>query len=145
VQNRYRRRSGERPIVVIGAGSSQSKETPMKYMMLIAGDEERWFEASEDAGEIYRRIEAWWEAESSAGRIVEGHQLEPSSTATTVRIDGTGNATVTDGPFVEGKEMVGGYGILEVADLDEALAVASSWPAPDTIEIRPVIQRHGDG
>jgi hypothetical protein len=117
----------------------------MKYMMLIAGDEERSSEASEDAEEIYRRIEAWWEAESQSGRIVEGRQLEPSSTATTVRIDGSGNATVTDGPFVEGKEMVGGYGILEVADLDEALAVASSWPALATIEVRPVIQRHGDG
>jgi hypothetical protein len=117
----------------------------MKYMMLIAGDEERSSDASEEAGEIYRRIEAWWETESRSGRIVEGRQLEPSSTATTVRIDGSGNTTVTDGPFVEGKEMVGGYGILEVADLDEALALAATWPAPVTIEIRPVTQRHGDG
>ena len=49
--------------------------------------------------------------------------------------------TVTDGPFVEGKEMVAGYGILEVPDLDAAIRVASSWPAPDTLEIRPIVER----
>ena len=50
--------------------------------------------------------------------------------------------TVTDGPFVEGKEMVGGYGILDVPDLDAALALASSWPgAATTLEIRPIVER----
>lgn len=113
----------------------------MKYMMLIAGDESRWADGSEAASEGYRRVSEWWEEQSRAGRIVEGHQLEPSSTATTVRIDASGNPIVTDGPFAEGKEMVGGYGILEVADLDEALSVASSWPGADTLEIRPIVQR----
>ncbi|MDQ2689608.1 MAG: YciI family protein, partial [Chloroflexota bacterium] len=75
------------------------------------------------------------------GRIVAGHELQPSSTATTVRIGPDGGATVTDGPFVEGKEVVGGFAILDVADLDEALAIASSWPVPDTIEIRPIVER----
>jgi hypothetical protein len=114
----------------------------MKYMMLIAGSEEAWASRPDvDTKELYRRIGAWWDEQQQAGRIVEGHELEPSTTATTVRVDATGNATVTDGPFVEGKEMVGGYAILDVADLDEALRLASSWPAPDTLEIRPIVSR----
>lgn len=114
----------------------------MKYMMLIAGSEENWAVLSEaEAGALYGRIATWWNDQMAAGTIVEGHQLEPSSTATTVRIGTDGSTTVTDGPFMEGKEMVGGYGILEVDDLDAALAVASAWPAPDVLEIRPVVVR----
>jgi len=110
-------------------------------MMLIAGSEEAWSELSdEESKALYGRIGTWWDEQQRSGRIVDGHQLEPASTATTVRIDRNGGATVTDGPFMEGKEMVGGYGILDVADLDEALAVASSWPAPDVLEIRPVVR-----
>jgi len=114
----------------------------MKYMMLIAGDEAYWDGLSErEERALYGRIEAWWGEQAAAGRVIEGHELEPASTATTVHIARDGQASVTDGPFIEGKEVVGGYGILEVADLDEALAVASTWPAPDTIEIRPVVRR----
>ena len=94
----------------------------------------------------------WWEQdrlskadpneeEVAAGRIVDGHQLQPAATATTVRLDREGRPTITDGPFIEGKEMVGGYAILDVADLDAALAVASSWPAPDVLEVRPIMER----
>lgn len=117
----------------------------MRYMMLIAGDEERWAARGEDERrELYGRIGAWWNAEEAAGRILEGHELEPSPTATTVRIDDHGRPTVTDGPFVEGKEMVGGYAILEVDNLDAALALASAWPVPgDALEIRPIAQRDG--
>jgi hypothetical protein len=114
----------------------------MKYMMLIAGSEEAWAGRSEeDLRALYARIGQWWDEQAKAGRIVEGHELQPSATATTVRIGQDGGATVTDGPFAEGKEMVGGYGILEVADLDAALAVASTWPAPDALEIRPIVVR----
>jgi hypothetical protein len=114
----------------------------MKYMMLIAGSEEGWAHLSaEEQGALYGRIGAWWGEQMAAGRIVEGHQLEDSATATTVRIAPDGGTTVTDGPFVEGKEMVGGYAILDVADLDAALSVASSWPAPDVLEVRPILVR----
>jgi hypothetical protein len=114
----------------------------MKYMMLIAGSEETWARRSEEElKELYGRIGRWWDEHAAAGRIIEGHELQPSATATTVRIASDGTTSVTDGPFMEGKEMVGGYGILDVADLDEALAVASTWPAPETIEIRPIMVR----
>ena len=49
--------------------------------------------------------------------------------------------TVTDGPFVEAKEMVGGYAILDVADLDEAIALVSDWPSSATLEIRPLVRQ----
>ncbi len=114
----------------------------MKYMMLIAGSEEAWSGRSEQEQQaLYGRIGEWWGEQAAAGRIIEGHELQPTSTATSVRIGQDGSAAVTDGPFMEGKEMVGGYGILDVADLDEALAVASTWPAPDVLEIRPIVER----
>lgn len=114
----------------------------MKYMMLIAGSEEAWGEFSdEEEHRLMGEIGRWWGEHVAAGRIVEGYQLQPVATATTVRPNGDHGATVTDGPFIDAKEVVGGYGILDVDNLDEAIAIASSWPAPDVIEIRPVIER----
>ena len=114
----------------------------MKAMMLIAAREDGMPPSTEDERAVYERIGAWWNEQAEAGRIVEGHELQPSSTATTVRIAPDGGTTVTDGPFLEGKEMVGGYGILDVPDLDAALALASSWPGrATTLEIRPVVER----
>lgn len=114
----------------------------MKYMMLIAGDEAAETSASpEERQAAYERIASWWNRLAESGKVVGGHELQPSSTATTVRIAADGTSTVTDGPFVEAKEMVGGYGILDVADLDEALSIASTWPGEVTLEIRPVVTR----
>jgi len=115
----------------------------MKYMMLIAGNEDEWAARSEEElAALYDRIGRWWSEQAAAGHVVGGHELEPSQTATTVRIGPDGNTTVVDGPFLEGKEMVGGYGILDVANLDEALSIAAGWPVPgDALEIRPIVQR----
>jgi hypothetical protein len=69
-----------------------------------------------------------------------GNALQPTSTATTVRADGAGGFTVTDGPFVETKEALGGYYLVEAADLDEAVAMAKDVPAPfGGIEVRPIM------
>ncbi len=115
----------------------------MRYMMLIC-DNGAWERLSEDeSGALYGRIGSWWDEHERAGRIIEGHQLQPADTATTVRRDPDGNVTVTDGPFLEAKEIVGGYGIIDVPDLDAAIALVSGWPGPDTIEIRPVIVQAG--
>lgn len=113
----------------------------MKYMMIIAGSEAETGEDDERSTAAFQRIVEWWSGHEEAGQIIEGHQLEPSSTATTVRIGTTGSTTVTDGPFAEGKEVVGGYAVLDVADLDAALSLAASWPAPSTLEIRPIVER----
>ncbi|MGH2418115.1 MAG: YciI family protein, partial [Candidatus Limnocylindria bacterium] len=117
------------------------KESPMKYMMLITGTESDGGVDEERSTAVYQRIVEWWNGHEQAGHIVEGHQLEPSSTATTMRVQPDGGTIVNDGPFAEGKEMIGGYAVLDVADLDEALALAASWPAPSTLEIRPIVER----
>jgi hypothetical protein len=118
------------------------EEAPMKYMVLIAGSDEAWAALDAEAqGAQLERARAWWNEHTTAGEILDGHQLQPADTATTVRVDQGGNATVTDGPFVEGKEMVGGYGIIDVPDLDAAIRLVSSWPNESTLEIRPVVVR----
>src|SRR6266508_2070866 len=108
----------------------------MKYMVLIAGSEDARATIPQAERElVYAKIRTWFDEHAAAGRILEGHELQPSETATTVRLDATGNVTVTDGPFMEAKEVVGGYAIIEVADLDEAISVVSGWPAEVTLEI----------
>jgi hypothetical protein len=114
----------------------------MKYMLIIAGADDAWGHLSEaEQGALYEKVRAWWGDHAQTGEILDGHELQPGSTATTVRRGPSGEVTVTDGPFVEGKEMVAGYGILDVPDLDAAIRLASSWPAPDTLEIRPIVER----
>lgn len=120
----------------------------MKYMLMFAGSEE-YYEAfqsfpEEKRKEALARVDRWSQEQAAAGRLLEGHSLQPASTATTLRIeqgrDGlpTGKALVTDGPFIDAKERIGGYVIVDVPDLDAAIALARSWPAGGTVEIRPL-------
>ena len=76
---------------------------------------------------------------TSRGQYVAGHPLQPSSSATTVRVR-DGRRIVTDGPFAETREQLGGYMIIDVKDLDEAIAIAARIPLArtSTVEIRPV-------
>jgi len=68
-----------------------------------------------------------------------GNALQPASTATTVRGDGSGGFTITDGAFAETKEALGGYYLVEAADLDEAIALAKEIPMPSGgVEVRPI-------
>lgn len=119
----------------------------MKYMLLFVEDPATLEQIPEGKrNEIYARMGQWWTDLAQKGKIGEGHQLQPPHTATTVKVNG-GKAVVIDGPFSESKETVGGYGILNVANLDEAIAIAKTWPGAGTfnpkIEIRPVIDREG--
>jgi len=69
------------------------------------------------------------------GQLVGGNALQPTATATSIRSD-----VVTDGPFVETKEVLGGYYLIEAADLDQALAIGKACPAPfGGVEVRPVM------
>jgi hypothetical protein len=106
--------------------------------MLIYENEARWADASlEQAREVMKRHDDFVAAHGAILR--GGHALQPTSTATSVRADTSGDVAVTDGPFVETKEAVGGYYVIEAANLDEALAVAKGIPAPfGGVEIRPV-------
>ena len=117
----------------------------MKYVLLFGGTmegvEQLDSPARESAIADYEQSGAWFAKYSKAGKVVGGHELQGPSTATTVsRKDG--KVTVTDGPFIESKEVIGGYAEIEVADLDEALAMAKEWPG--TVEIRPVVDHSED-
>jgi hypothetical protein len=113
----------------------------MRYMLLICRDEERWDAMSvEGRGTIYREAFEYSEARRPSGFYQGGDPLEPASTATTVRMK-NGKAVITDGPFAETKEQLGGYTIVEAKDLDEVLAFVARHPllrGGHTIEVRPI-------
>ncbi|RFS86091.1 hypothetical protein D0T12_05520 [Actinomadura spongiicola] len=111
----------------------------MKYVLMFAETEEfaRDLEAmSEPERQAAFEAVGRWFADHSA-MITHHAHLRPAETATTLRLTG-GDALITDGPFVEGKEVVSGYAEIDVADLDEALAVARTWPGCPVVEIRPI-------
>jgi hypothetical protein len=83
----------------------------------------------------YGRVQQWFA--DNHDRITHHAHLMPADSATTVRLEG-GEPLVTDGPFVEGKEVVSGYAEIDVTDLDEAMRLARSWPACPLVEIRPI-------
>jgi hypothetical protein len=111
----------------------------MKYVLLFVETEEfsRDLEemGPEDRERAYQRVVAWMA--THAGKIRGGNKLRSPETATTVRLD-HGEMVVTDGPFVEGKEVVSGYTEIDVADLDEALRMVRTWPGCPLVEIRPL-------
>ena len=110
----------------------------MKYVLLFCGTEEdaqRYNSLSKaDLDAQLAKVGVWF----SDPRIRGGQRVAPGSTATTVRFGANGEPLVTDGPFIEGKEDIGGWAIVEVDHLDDALAMAKSWPARGVVEIRPV-------
>ncbi|HEU4489460.1 MAG TPA: YciI family protein [Jiangellales bacterium] len=117
------------------------EETAMaQYMILIYETEESytspedWQRAMQEHGRFTEQVV------ELGGKIVGGEALEPTATATTIRGD-----VVTDGPFVETKEALGGFYIVEARDLDHALAIAKLCPAGGGgVEVRPVMDVSGD-
>jgi len=113
----------------------------VRYMLLIYGDETQQEAGAPDAPEIsppWLEYTSWLLRE---GIHTAGERLAGSSTATTVRVR-DGNRLVTDGPFAETKEVLGGYYIIECADLDKALEAAARCPAAmfgGSVEVRPII------
>ena len=114
----------------------------MRYMLLIYGDESGWGNLSEsDQQTEMAKWYAYTEAMRAAGVSDQGEALQPTATATSVRSK-NGDPLVTDGPFAETKEQLGGYYLLDVADLDEAIKWANKCPAAPvgTIELRPIAE-----
>jgi hypothetical protein len=113
----------------------------MKYMLLITQGE--WFANGSGAEreQSMEKVTEWWGKMFSSGKMVGGQQLQSPDTATTVVIE-RGKHMVLDRPLMEAKEAIGGFGILEVADIDEALAIVKTMPLPDgKVEVRPIIER----
>jgi hypothetical protein len=108
----------------------------MQYILLIYGNENGAPEADPD---VLRRYGAFTEEVRESGKLVGADRLRPTADATTVRIR-NGETLVTDGPFAETKEQLGGYYVLECENIDEALEYAAKIPAAEngSIEVRPV-------
>ena len=113
----------------------------MRYLLTIYEDESQWATmAPSDAGATMARYQAFGESAREAGAFAGGEGLQPTSTATTVRVRDR-ERLVTDGPFAETKEQLGGFYLLDCKDLDEAIEWASKIPGAETgsVEVRPVM------
>jgi len=115
----------------------------MKYVLLFCGDDQdaAAFEAMspDELAARYAEVGAWFAEHQS--KIGATNQLQGPASATSVRFGLEGQPVVTDGPYLEGKENIGGYAEIDVADLDEALRMAKTWPGRGAVEIRPVMTR----
>ena len=115
----------------------------MKYLLLIYHDEQAWNSHTEaEREEIYREYRQLREELTSRGQFLTGDQLQATTNANTVRVR-DGKQLVTDGPFAETREQVGGFFMIAAKDLDEATAIAARIPSAreGSIEIRPVVER----
>jgi hypothetical protein len=114
----------------------------MKYMLLVYGDENALDDAERE--ECYIESTQLANELHAAGQYLAASPLHPTSTATSVRVR-EGRRLVTDGPFAETREQLGGYYLIEAKDLDEAITIAARIPLArlGTIEIRPVIEIPG--
>lgn len=113
-----------------------------EFMMFLCDDPvEKAKYSEEEIRGHYARVSAWWQEHEDAGRIVAGVQrrLQGANKAKTLRV-GSGKVAISDGPFAETKEQIGGFGILNVPDMQAAIDLISTWPGlAETIELRPVL------
>ena len=114
----------------------------MRYMLLIYADEQALDAAERE--ECYEESARLAHNLDAAGQYLAAAPLHPTAAATSVRVRG-GKRLVTDGPFAETREQLGGYFLIEAKDLDEAIAVAERIPGArwGTVEVRPVIEIGG--
>jgi hypothetical protein len=116
----------------------------MKYVLLFVGtreDQDRWDKMTPEqiqasmggAGE-------WFEKYSRAGKIAGGEQLQGYKSVKTVKPASNGARVVSDGPYIESKEVIGGFALVNVDSFDEAVEMAKSWPA-GPVEIWPAVER----
>src|SRR5262245_32950950 len=114
----------------------------MRYMLTFFADEAEWLALPDaERSDAIAEIGGWFGRYAGTGKIVDGHRLAPRSSARTVRhgrVRKKDRPMVSDGPFLETKESVGSYAIVEVADEAEALAIAQAWPGGGAVEVRPV-------
>jgi hypothetical protein len=118
------------------------QEEAMQYLCLIYQDEREWqkltpAESATVTGEFF----AYTESIRKSGHYVGGNALQPTHTATTVRVR-QGKTATTDGPFAETKEQLGGYYLLKARDLNEAIQLAARIPGArlGSVEVRPVLE-----
>jgi hypothetical protein len=112
----------------------------MQYLLMLYSEERQWAKLSQaDQQQAAAAYGAYTEALKNAGVLKGSNRLQPTSSATTVRV-ANGKSQVLDGPYVDSKEQLGGYYLIEAADLDAALAWAAKCPGAShgVVEVRPV-------
>ena len=112
----------------------------MKYLCLIYENEQAWAAAPRSDGDGMRAdYAAFTEGYTKSGHVLGGNALQPTHTATTVRVR-DGKISTTDGPFAETREQLGGYYLLEAKDLNEAIQIAAKIPSArsGSVEVRPI-------
>jgi molybdopterin converting factor small subunit len=139
--------TGAEPFLVVGAMAGggcvgDNGGSLVRYMLLIYGDETALDETERQ--ECYRESTQLAHQLNSASQYLASAPLHPTSTAASVRVR-DGKRLVTDGPFAETREQLGGYFLIDAKDLDEAIAIAERIPMArrGTVEVRPVIERTG--
>jgi hypothetical protein len=118
----------------------------MHYMFLLIGEEPNWEDVSpEEMQTTLDEMGKYNDELKAAGAMVGGHGLRERATASVVRFAEGGETTVTDGPFAETKEQLMGFWIIDVPNLDEALAWARKAPLQEaSIEVRPLVEEEGE-
>jgi len=119
----------------------------MRYLLTIYDDESTWNDVTpEQSAQVMEAYGAFGEAAQAAGVLLGGEGLQPTSTATTVRVR-DGEALTTDGPFAETREQLGGYYLLDCKDLDDAISWAAKIPGArsGSVEVRPVMDYEAMG
>ena len=117
----------------------------MQYMLLIYANEKDWDKLTpEEMGQVMGEYGAFTDSIVKSGNYKAGEPLEPTSAATTVRVRG-GKTQVTDGPFAETREQLGGFYWIEAPNLDEAIKIAARIPSArsGSIEVRPIMPMPG--
>ena len=126
--------------------STTERIPTVKYMLLIYDKEQDWAKLSEaEQRQVYGEYMKFTEGIIASGNYLAGAQLHPIATASSVRVR-DGKELVTDGPFAETHEQLGGYYLIEARSLDEATSIAARIPSSrfGTVEVRPVVERQAE-
>ena len=108
------------------------------YIVMIYGDEQVWESWTEEQGRVNAAAHGAFHQRYGAA-VVGGHELERSHQARSVRVDEGGDQQITSGPFLAGPNVLGGYYVIEAADLDAAIALAKDLPER-VVEVRPLVE-----
>lgn len=114
----------------------------MRYLCLIYEDENGWSKLSKgESDAVMGEYNSFTEGIQKSGHMIGGEALQPTQTATTVRVR-NGKISTTDGPFAETKEQLGGYYLINAPDLNDAIQVAAKIPGARTgsVEVRPIME-----
>jgi hypothetical protein len=114
----------------------------MRYLCLLYENEQLWATMSEaESNAVMGEYFAFTDTHRESGQVLGGEPLQPTATATTVRVR-NGKISTTDGPFAETREQLGGYYLIEAKDLNEAIQIAAKIPAArsGSVEVRPIME-----